>query len=533
MDAFVGYEVDGNAGAMETTAAFTRSLSEPLHRSTGATFSQAHGRREERKKAGLVKFATDKRAPEGGAMSWRTRAGHQLKDQTYYTQLSKVNKWDLPRHAGTNTWKEWHGPRLKSDAETIERLDRHEEMSDYQDARKTYVNTTRLQTMDRFYNKKLERTQLEAAASWAPHLRARSEVHDSFSNFDEQFNELPQKRLKQVFTEKVLSNDRQAVRWIAQRIQQEDTFKDAWKDMEGYRREGCRNDLRNRQAQVDTLMHLSGQPVPEREVLTVSNASYRTRELCAARKERRSAEHGDVTKISDFRGLIHPDCEHALEALYPGFGQTLSKEFRARATESAVPGWPPPEKATTPRLESTGGPSPETTLQRQAAVAAASPPVSKPKMQKIGRRTNEDLLRKHSKAQFQATSPPPPPDQRRTLLEENWTPVRTMREKGHVNGRFERTDHLPSTGAMPSQRTAEPLPPPNRPYVYPMLAPTAPMARTSEAGQFTLSAPRKLKASSSAPMLELCRELDDFEAKLAGDAVARLSNNYGTPRGKV
>lgn len=503
MDRFIAYEDEGGeagragaGGALDVT--LSKSSSTPLRRLTGTmgAGSQAESARHERHTIGLSKFAIDRRGGEGGALSWRTRSGHALKDQTYYTQLSRVNKWDLPRHAGTNTWKEWHGPRMRNDAAEMERLDQRDELNDQKAAHRSFVKTTRSQTMDRFSNRKMERSQLETASSWAPRPRPRREVNDEFNYFDDKLSEAPQSRLKVIFTDKVLSNDRQAVRWLTQCVQNEETFKCRWKQMESNRRDEIRSDLQMRRDENDMLMYLSGQPPrrePQREPQTVTNAQSRTREIAVARKGCSAAEKGDVTKVSDFRGLIHPDCEHLLEVLQPGVGGALCKEFRRRATQSAQPGWPPPDPPETPRQEAVAGARAEA-MSQKARLPAESTVAPNARM----------------------------PHGSGPRVEEDSSPARARKP--------DRAKHAQRTSASPTQRILES-----------QLISESPTQRIPRGGRpadgfQTLGSPtsssfsRRLARTTSAPMLELRKELDEFEERVVGGAPQRMSNFFGSPR---
>merc|ERR1719359_928527 len=142
----------------------------------GAEYAhQAMDKRQARDDHGHVPFKTENRVPDVGGLGWRTKTGHLLKNQSYFTQIDKINKWDLPTHAGINTWQDWHGPKMRTDADMMERLDNWDKVTADWEAKKTFVNTTRVQTLDRFYNRKLNRSQYESSTSWAPHLRAKRE----------------------------------------------------------------------------------------------------------------------------------------------------------------------------------------------------------------------------------------------------------------------------------------------------------------------------------------------------------------------
>lgn len=286
----------------------------------------------------------------------------------------------------------------------------------------------------------------------------------------------PQKELKKVFTKSVLKRDQEAVRQICSRIQNEETWKQVWKEMEAERRADIRADLQMRQAHNDRLMKASGQPVrmDESGHYIPNSSSQRTHELAQPRD---LPLPKDITRHTDFRGLIHPDEEHALEALMPGHGHNMTIDFRERATRSCEPGWPPPHPKATVPLRSR-----KSTLEDElipgAQVAKFAIPASHPRLDGLGSRTHDHVLKEASKIQFQRTKAPPAPDQNNFILTEDWSPATSLQDPGRVTGGFTRRSpsHRPSV-SKPSKSTtpvAQALghvPPPTRPYVYPVLTP--------------------------------------------------------------
>jgi len=529
-------------------------------------------KRQERKDQGFVHFKAEHRVPDVGGVGWRTRAGHMLKNQAYYSSAPKTNKWDLPVHAGINSWKDWHGPRLRTDAAMMERLDHFEEESDKLEGKKVFVNTTRAQTLDRFYNKKLGRDQLEASQSWAPHRRARREYSDAHEHFFGDLDSKPDKELKKVLTKVVLQRDRDAIRAISSRIQNEETWKLAWKHMEQERRLDIRHDFKQRQSYNDLLMQLSGQPVRQREWESqeprFNNCSQRTDSLSVAREP---PPITDVTSQTDFRGLFHADNEHAMEALFPGAGHELSMEFRQRATASIKAGFPAPPKASTPRMRGKkASASREQEIRQEATLTAEAVPISKPRLDAAGTRAHDEVLKTYSKAQFLNTVAPPPPAQRKQLLQEDFSPNSTLHDPGRVTGSFQRTEqgslpHGPFAPGSPKHaqgKGMEHLPPAQRSYTYPVLAPASPSAKGAQASaqpspmnspmstsmnfaQSSVSDPLRRTNSSSAVLATnkrrtsrgaaqevlssaVCRELDQFDATMT--SLPRVCNFFGTPR---
>eukprot|EP00931_Biecheleriopsis_adriatica_P090868 TRINITY_DN64787_c0_g1_i1.p1 TRINITY_DN64787_c0_g1~~TRINITY_DN64787_c0_g1_i1.p1 ORF type:complete len:587 (-),score=85.99 TRINITY_DN64787_c0_g1_i1:46-1806(-) len=535
----------------------SKSFVEPLPRHAAEHAGRPQDKREERSHTGLVKFKRQPKVPDVGGLGWRTKTGHLLKNQSYYTQKSKQNLWDSATHAGVNTWKDWHGPKMKTDAEMMERLDRFDEEEAHWEAKKTFVNTTRVQTLDRFYNRKINRSMLESQSSWAPHHRARREVHSSFETFDSCMGEKPEKELKKVYTEPVLQRDREAIRQISKRIQNEETWKMVFKQMEQERRQDIRADLQMRQAHTDRLMAMSGQPLRQDQSHSAlpNNCSSRSEELSQPRLPQIPS---DVTKLTDFRGLIHADCEHALESLYPGFGHELSVGFRAEATRSMQPGWPPPPAAQTPRAQ--GKETREQQIKKGATVIKGSIPASSQRLSQVATRTNEDTFIRHSKAQFLKTVAPPPPRQSATVLHEDFSPNTTLTDPFRLTGDFMRTEHSIHP-TSPSHKAQESLPPPIRSTVYPVVVASHPPSpkfsspaghskashsqaispmsvSQSQAMTRNASAPTMMSVASAgsfsrrsardAPVNEVCRDLDDFEAQAS--TVPRISNFFATPR---
>mmetsp|Transcript_72875 Transcript_72875/g.236785 ORF Transcript_72875/g.236785 Transcript_72875/m.236785 type:complete len:575 (-) Transcript_72875:201-1925(-) len=523
------------------------SFHEPMDRNTAETHLISD-KRSERQAKGLVPWSTEQHVPDVGGLGWRTKTGHMLKNQSFYPQVTG-NTWNNPTFAGVNTWKEFHGPRMRADAEMMERLDQFDGDREEWEAKKCFVNTTRVQTLDRFYNRKHERSQQETSSSWAPHIRAKREVHSSHETFDSTFGEKPSKELKKVFTETVLKGDREAIRNIASRMQNEETWKQVYKQMEQERRSDLRADLQQRQAHTDRLMLLSGQPLCPHHATRSTEVidSERTHELAGHRELHKPI---DVTVLSDFRGLIHADNPHAMEALFPGSGYEHSMEFRARATASCEPGWPAPARAETPPIGKKAQ-SRELQVRKEVSLSHLSVPASAYRLEAIGGRSHDEALVNHSMSQFLPTVAAPPPDQSASLLNEDWSPSATMRDRARVTGSFART----STSSVAGSPSNESRPPPRRSMVYPMVAPTSPSAALRVANN-GLSRTQSMHMSASAPALfgltasstagfqqqprkkakgphttkSVCEELDMFEEKARASSVANISNFTSTPR---
>ena len=125
----------------------------------------------------------------GLAQSRRTFA----EESDLFCQSSRGNQWNNPTHAGPRTWRSYHGPKLRTDADLMERMDRVEAYHAVWEAKKAFVNTVRMQTLDRFYNRKIENEQKEMASTWAPHRRARGEYHKYHETMASNLDSMPMK----------------------------------------------------------------------------------------------------------------------------------------------------------------------------------------------------------------------------------------------------------------------------------------------------------------------------------------------------
>mmetsp|Transcript_46240 Transcript_46240/g.99850 ORF Transcript_46240/g.99850 Transcript_46240/m.99850 type:complete len:583 (+) Transcript_46240:217-1965(+) len=516
---------------------------EPLERNVAETHLLSD-LRSERHTSGLVKWSTEPHVPDVGGLGWRTKAGHLLKNQSYYPQVSS-NLWNNPTFAGVNTWKEYHGPRLRADAEMMERLDQFDADEEEWSAKKTFVNTTRVETLDRFYNRKHQRSQQETSTSWAPHIRSKREYHSSYETFDSNMDEKPRQQLKRIFTDQVLKADRDAIRQIASRVQNEETWREVYKMMESERRNDLRADLQHRQAHTDRLMMLSGQPVRQRTGRSRDlSASQRVSSLSKPRDVHRPK---DITAQTDFRGLIHADNAYALEALFPGQGHHLSTEFRERATASAAPGWPPPPRAETPKIDKSFK-----KRSQEVALSKLSIPSSFSRLDAVEARSGDEDLLGHSMSQFLSTVAAPAPDQDSVLLKQDFSPSAT-KERFRRSTMSKRSWHKMPDGT-PTGNSVENQPPARHPYVYPMAVPTSPGSRKRvDQNGLLLSKPKHLCSSASAPLLlaadttqttfnqtkkkqqqssskelskSLCEELDAFEEKAATLAASSSSSAF-------
>ncbi|CAJ1392448.1 unnamed protein product [Effrenium voratum] len=419
-------------------------------------------RREERNRRGLIKFKLENGVPDVGGLGWRSRAGHLLKNQTFYASRPGENLWNNPTHAGARTWRNYHGPKLRTDADLMERMDRLECHHANWEARKAFVNTVRVQTLDRFYNQKVENEQKEMASLWAPHRRARGEYHKHHANLGSNLDSMPMKELKKVLTPTVLHGDRDAVRAITKRIQMEETWKMAWKQMELARRAETQADLDHRMTYNAMLMELAGQaPRPHLGQKTPHRCSPRVEDLS---KPAEVKAPDDITKRSDYSGLVHVDHRHALEARFPGTGHGLASSFTTECTDKAKPAFPPPEPARTPVR---GG---SVLKGAKTGVVKGSMPVTKHRLETVARRQDSSVLADHSQQQFLATAAPPAPDQGRSLLKET-NAVDSQQMSLELTAR---SDHTSRSGSLHEKDSVSKLDiaPPARTMAYPVSVPT-------------------------------------------------------------
>ncbi|CAK0880706.1 unnamed protein product, partial [Prorocentrum cordatum] len=142
----------------------------------------------------------------------------------------------------------------------------------------------------------------------------------------------PRRSLKKVMTDHVLKSDREAIRMICKRIQQEEDAKMAQQRLVQERSTEIRQGFELRTQYNDVLMQMSGQQ-PTREPRRGHASARRVQELAQPRP---APPVSNVTKdLSDFRGLLHVDHQFALEARFPGMGHDLAAEAMREATQSA------------------------------------------------------------------------------------------------------------------------------------------------------------------------------------------------------
>jgi len=278
---------------------------------------------------------------------------------------------------------------------------------------------------------------------------------------------MPTKELKKVMTDHVLKSDREAIRMICKRIQQEEDAKMAQQRLVQERSTEIRQGFELRTQYNDVLMQMSGQQ-PTREPRRGHASARRVQELAQPRP---APPVSNVTKLSDFRGLLHVDHQFALEARFPGMGHDLAAEAMREATQSAratvkqpvqkkqslSPPRTPPAKTMRRR---------STVIEEGSLVQTASVPVTQDKLSKVAVRDDPLMQSRRASVQFQATMAPPAPHLvglQETLANDpaQMDHIMTSRSSPKAGGRSSRTSE---------RRTSQiELPPPLQPVVYPVV----------------------------------------------------------------
>ena len=333
-------------------------------------------RRDERNRRGMIKFRLENGVPDVGGLGWRSRAGHLLKNQTFMHPGRERTSGTTLHMQGQGPggtimdqscapmqilWNAWTGLRLSMRSGKPRRL---------------LFNTVRVQTLDRFYGRKIENEQKEMASQWAPHRRARGEYHKYHETMTSNLDNMPMKELKKVLTPTVLHGDREAIRSITKRIQTEETWKVAWKHMELARRAETQADFEHRMTYNAMLMELAGQaPRPHNPPRASSPCSPTLAGLAQPQQPKLIT---NITKRSDYRGLVHVDHAAALESRFPGCGHNLATTFSSDVSVKSKPAFPAPEPPATP--------VPQKMAATTGNIRKGSVPVSQKRLHGVGRR---------------------------------------------------------------------------------------------------------------------------------------------------
>jgi len=294
--------------------------------SRDVTLEQPGDSREQRRASGPmahghVKYKPDNTVTDVNGPGWRTRHGHMVKNQAFYRLGTgqAQNVWDDPIHSGTRTWKYYHGPRIRTDARLMEKLDQQDDDQERLLLEKHNVNARRVDNLARTAMRREENYQFARSASWAPcHRAVKERMGHGPGNTSEEYNDynsLPVKALKQVFTKSVLDKDKAGVEYIASRLQKEEQYKEMYQEWKKYRRNDTLQALRHQRSYNDTLEQMAGQPPRVQAARYTKPVLSRRVDKLAVPKQQFVPE--DVTDFPDFRGLVHADSRLALQKLFP------------------------------------------------------------------------------------------------------------------------------------------------------------------------------------------------------------------------
>jgi len=278
-------------------------------------------RRVERKDVGHVKYQPERVVTDNRGPGWRTRHGHMVKNQAFYRLGTgqAQNVWDDPVHCGTRTWKYWHGPRLRTDAPLMEKLDQQDDDQERLEYYKANANARRLDDLSRTRMRRDENQEFARSASWGPCVRALSENrgHGPANTVQEynDFDRMPSKALKQVLTKSVLDKDKASIAHISKCLQKEEMWKEQYGEWKKYRRNDSLQAFSHQRSYNDTLEKMAGQPQRcQAGRITRPSLTRRLDKLSLPKKE---YVPPDITRMQDFRGLIHADNSFALTKLFP------------------------------------------------------------------------------------------------------------------------------------------------------------------------------------------------------------------------
>ncbi|KAF4652286.1 hypothetical protein FOL47_011178, partial [Perkinsus chesapeaki] len=266
--------------------------------------------------------------PDTAGATWRTREGHMIKNQSYFSLPRSEISWNNPVRAGTQTWRFYHGPRLKADAQFTEALNRTRFNEQLWDAKKSFVCARRDEQRSRFLAQTVINRQLSTSQAWIPHRRSKSELRNNeaawrdldtmpVSSIKQALTEMiesPRKEriLKMTITDKAEQLDSEGLQRIGRHLESERLWEDRWKMWEVVRREDIIHDLRRRRAYNDRLSELSGQPprINWNAGINHRNASQRTEELAKPR----SRYH--VPRVLSETDLVDLVCKDSAVALW-------------------------------------------------------------------------------------------------------------------------------------------------------------------------------------------------------------------------
>ncbi|KAF4667863.1 Peptide chain release factor [Perkinsus olseni] len=270
------------------------------------------GRRPNRPKAWRVSGFSS--LPDTAGATWRTREGHMIKNQSFYGLPRSEISWNNPVRAGTQTWRFYHGPKLKADAKFTEALDRTRFNEHLWSVKKDFVHARREEQRSRFLAQTMLNRQLATTRSWIPQRRSRRELRNQETAWRD-LDTMPVSAIKQSITEKTEQLDSEGLQRICTHLQSERDWEDRWKMWESVRREDIMHELKRRRAFNDRLADLSGQPprITWDSGTSLKSASGRTEELS---KPRPRFYVPRVTSETDLVDLVCKDSSVALWKLH-------------------------------------------------------------------------------------------------------------------------------------------------------------------------------------------------------------------------
>jgi hypothetical protein len=229
------------------------------------------------------------------------------------------------------------------------------------------------------------------------------------------------------------------------------------------------------------LEQMSGQPARPQDPhhIIPNNCSKRIEEMA---KPKQPHVIEDITRMTDYRGLIHADSQLALEALFPGSGHEESLRIKAQNTANSRAERHSNEQneaeGTRTLLRSKSDTSLQGSMQGRN-LSKNSVPTSQSRIEAIAQRTNDEVYARFAKEQYLPCEAPPAPNQKETLLKEDWSPATTKADPKRGTGDFTRSAQ--GTWGAGAAKTQESIPPPTRSVVYPMLTPMAERTRKDTA----------------------------------------------------
>ncbi|KAF4652326.1 Peptide chain release factor, partial [Perkinsus olseni] len=246
--------------------------------------------------------------------------------------------WNNPVRAGTQTWRFYHGPKLKADAKFTEALDRTRFNEHLWSVKKDFVHARREEQRSRFLAQTMLNRQLATTRSWIPQRRSRRELRNQETAWRD-LDTMPVSAIKQSITEKTEQLDSEGLQRICTHLQSERDWEDRWKMWESVRREDIMHELKRRRAFNDRLADLSGQPprITWDSGTSLKSASGRTEELS---KPRPRFYVPRVTSETDLVDLVCKDSSVALWKLHEDRRRKELMERSVTGQGGLLPGTP-------------------------------------------------------------------------------------------------------------------------------------------------------------------------------------------------